>query len=265
MTNYILVDGSYFCFYRYYAIKSWWKFAMADVELDELSEVFADKFRTTFVDKMKEIPKKLKLKDKHPVVMAGKDCPQNKIWRTSLYDDYKGNRKSDTCEHIGHYFKMVYGQDLFQAGGASNILYHPHLEADDCIAIATKRILDREPEATVYIITSDTDYLQLIEDRVKIYTLQYKELKNSKSYCGDPDKYLFSKILLGDKSDNIPKVFSKCGPKTVDKLWEDKSLLEQKLDEEGCREKYEHNRQLISFQEIPSSLLDEFCQSHPYL
>ena len=139
-------------------------------KLDELSEIFSDKFRTTFVDKMQEIPKKLKLKNKNPIVMVGKDCPQRKIWRTSLYDHYKGNRKSDTCEHIGHYFQIVYGEDLFQAGGASSILYHPHLEADDCIAITTKRILEKDPEATVYIIT----VIQIISNSWKIeskYTL----------------------------------------------------------------------------------------------
>ena len=263
MTDYVLVDGSYFCFYRYHAIKSWWKFAVPDVELNEMSVIFEDKFRTTFVDKMKEIPKKLKLKN--PTIMVGKDCPQRDIWRSMEYEDYKGNRKNDTSVHIGHYFKIVYSEGLFQAGGASQIMYHPRLEADDCIAIATKRILAREPTATVYIITSDTDYLQLIGDRVKIYTLQYKELKNSKTYCGDPDKYLFSKIILGDKTDNIPKVFHKCGPKTIDKMWEDKTLLEQKLDEEGCHERYEHNRRLISFQEIPEDICAEFCDSHPYL
>ena len=262
MPDYILVDGSYFCFYRYYAIKSWWKFANPDIEVNETSIIFEDKFRTTFVDKMTEIPKKLKLKN--PIIMVGKDCPQQDIWRMREYKDYKANRKNDTCEHIGLYFTIVYGENLFNVGGASNILYHPHLEADDCIAIATKRILEKDPQATVYIITSDTDYLQLVQDRVKIYTLQYKELINSKSYCGDPNKSLFSKIILGDKTDNIPKVFNKCGPKTVDKLWNDKILLEQKLDEEGCREKYEHNRRLISFQEIPVELHEEFCQSHTF-
>jgi 5'-3' exonuclease len=266
MTVYILVDGSYFCFYRYHAIKSWWKFATPDIELDETSVAFADKFRSTFVDKMIEIPRKLKVHKQNPVIMVGKDCPQQDIWRMAEYADYKGTRNSSGSEYIATYFRMVYGDNLFQAGGATQILHHPHLEADDCIAIATQRLLAREPDAQIYIITSDTDYLQLVSDRVKIFTMQYKELVNSKTYCGDPERYLFCKTVLGDKSDNIPRVFSKCGPKTALKLWDDKDLFEQKLDaEEGARERYEHNRRLISFREIPADIYAEFCASHPYI
>ena len=61
--NFVLIDGSYFCFYRYYAILNWFKLARKEVELDEPinNEEFREKFRKTFVDKMKEIPKKLKI------------------------------------------------------------------------------------------------------------------------------------------------------------------------------------------------------------
>ena len=31
MTNYILIDGSYFVFYRYYALLNWWKLAKKEI------------------------------------------------------------------------------------------------------------------------------------------------------------------------------------------------------------------------------------------
>ena len=68
----------------------------------------------------------------------------------------------------GPFFKMVYEDKLFIEGGAKTILYHPKLEADDCIALSVKRVLEKYPDSTVYIITSDKDYLQLAEPRIHI-------------------------------------------------------------------------------------------------
>ena len=61
VNNYILIDTSYFIFYRYYALINWWKMAKKDEPqlLDPfLSEEFVQKFRKTFIDKLYEIPKK---------------------------------------------------------------------------------------------------------------------------------------------------------------------------------------------------------------
>ena len=69
------------------------------------------------------------------------------------------------------------------------------LRGSYAFALATKCIQELNEDANMYIITSDTDYLQLLKPNIMIYTLKYKELKESKTYHGDPDKYLFCKIL----------------------------------------------------------------------
>ena len=59
--NHILIDGSYFVFQRYYAIKAWWKIAK-DTPLCEKpieNKEFVSSFKRTFINKIKEIPKKL--------------------------------------------------------------------------------------------------------------------------------------------------------------------------------------------------------------
>ena len=35
-SNYLIIDGSYYCFYRYYAIHAWWKNAV--MKSDEYTE-----------------------------------------------------------------------------------------------------------------------------------------------------------------------------------------------------------------------------------
>ena len=63
--NFIIIDGSYFVFFRYYALLNWFKLAKKDEEMDDpfKNKTFVEKFRSTFISKMNEIPKKLKMKN----------------------------------------------------------------------------------------------------------------------------------------------------------------------------------------------------------
>ena len=74
MKNYILIDGSYFIFYRVFALQLWWKNARPEEPLNNPfeNEEFVEKFKTTFKSKLQEIPKKFKMKD--VTMIVGKDC-----------------------------------------------------------------------------------------------------------------------------------------------------------------------------------------------
>ena len=169
MTNYILLDGSYYCFYRYHALKQWWGLARKDNVLNEHHEEFLEKYRDVFISKLLELPKYLKLKNY--TFILGKDCPRKDIWRMELYPEYKGTRKTQNDELLKKCFRMVYSEKLFEQGGIEKTLYHPHLEADDVIALHTKLLREKEPDAFIHIVTSDNDYLQLLQENVEIYTL----------------------------------------------------------------------------------------------
>ena len=274
--TFIFVDGSYYCFYRYHALEQWWKNAHPDEPLNNPyeNEKFVEKFRKTFVDGLEQMPKKLKIhktKSKEPLVKAtlpsvkpilivGKDCKREYIWRNDIFNDYKGTRSSH--KFIGPFFKMVYEEELFQKGGAKAILYHPRLEADDCIAISVKHLLDKYPLCKIYIITGDNDYLQLNADNVDIYALTYKKLTDDKTSTGNPEHDLKIKIIMGDKSDNIPSVFPKCGLKTAQKCIEDEEYFKKKMaDNQEYYAQYELNEKLVSFDKIPDDLVDEFMKT----
>jgi 5'-3' exonuclease len=254
--NFILIDGSYYIFYRFYALQIWWKNAHRDDELGNPieNEVFVTSFKKTFINKLNEIPKKLKIKQSINII--GKDCPQGDIWRNKLYPVYKGGRPDNP--DIGSFFKMVYGENLFGQGNYNTILEHDALEADDCIAITTKHILSKYPDANVYIITSDMDYLQLASDRVHLYNLKYAKLTDAKGCFKNPKKDLMCKILVGDKSDNIMPVFKGCGIKTGEKLYENSEELEKKLKNPEIKRIFDLNRTLIDFNEIPEELVESF-------
>jgi len=259
--NYVIIDGSYYCFYRYYALTNWWRNANPE-DKDDTNYIdkpeFVDKFKKIFQLKIKEIIKKLKIEN--PTIIVAKDCARENIWRNSYIENYKSNRIYDETfkqKGCGAFFKIVFEENLFVKGGVSMIIEHPKLEADDCAAIYSKMILDKSPNSHIYIITSDQDYLQLACNQIKLFNLQYKDL--TEKSLKNPEKDLLYKIILGDKSDNISGVFDKVGNKTALKLVEDQNLLEKKLGEnEEYKKKFELNKKIIDFNEIPLDLVNEF-------
>ena len=263
--NFILIDGSYFIFYRFFALLNWFKLAKKEQILDKENPPiknleFVDKFKKTFDSKMKEIQKKLKIDN--PIVIVGRDCPRETIWRMKYLPSYKANREySDFLG--GPFFKLVYEEDLFKKAGANKILKYPGLEADDCLAILTKKLKKTFPDGKITIITSDMDYLQLACENVELYDLKFKKLTERKSSYNDAKKDLFVKILTGDKSDNIKGVFKKCGPKTACKYYENKELFNEKLiNEVDAMDRYLLNKKIIDFNEIPEDLVNNFMNHY---
>lgn len=259
--NFVLIDGSYYVFYRFHALHIWWKHAKPSEEAIPCeSELFKSKFRDTFLSKIGEIDKRLGIEDSIKIV--GKDCPRSEIWRNQIYPEYKGTRKS-CANTVGPFFAMTYGEGLFEEAGVQAEFGHPTLEADDCLAITTRHIRKFYPDAHVWIITSDTDYLQLAEDKVHLRSLQFKDLTEAKSCSGNPRQDLFCKIVSGDKSDNIPAVFDKCGPKTAMKLYKDRETFDEKLAEQPeSQNTYMRNSILIDFKNIPKDLVAGFTESN---
>lgn len=259
--TFIFIDGSYYCFYRYFATIQWWNLTYPDIKLDDPYEndIFMEKFKKTFLDNLKIMPKKLKLdKNTEPIIVVGKDCKRENIWRMNLFPKYKANRDNENFKGKS-FFNMVYKDELFQKGGVNCILKHPKLEADDCIALTVKYVLGIYPECKIYIITSDKDYLQLCCNNVFLYNLSYKNIAESKSSTNNSENDLEIKIIMGDVSDNIPSVFPKCGPKTSQKCIDDPNFFKKKMgDNAEYHKQYELNKILIKFDNIPQELVNEF-------
>tara|TARA_Y100000741_G_C18253819_1_gene558212 strand:- start:1099 stop:1905 length:807 start_codon:yes stop_codon:yes gene_type:complete len=257
MSTFLLIDGSYYIFYRFHALLSWWKHAKPDIQLDEnpfKNEEFKSRFIKVFISKKDEIIKKLKIEK--ALLIVALDCPRQDIWRNSLYCDYKKGRANN--KNVGDAFKLVFEENLFEKMGANMVLKHPKLEADDCVAITIKNIRRLSPDKKIYIITSDMDYLQIANENTIPINLQFKPLQESKQSFKDNEKDLFCKIIMGDKSDNIPSVFKKCGIKTAEKYYNNKSLFENKLEEtEEAKKIYDLNKKLIDFNEIPIKYIKE--------
>ncbi len=81
-------------------------------------------------------------------------------------------------------------------------------EADDVIASVVHRLKDRFDR--IYILTSDKDMLQLVDDKVFVYDVRtdtlYDARKVKQKFGVDPEQIPDYLILVGDSIDNIPGV-----------------------------------------------------------
>jgi len=259
--NYLIIDLSYYTFYRFFATKQWYKHANSDETFDKHynwseNTVFWDKFSKMFVETLNKYVKKFKI-DK---VILAKDCPRKEIWRMDFYDSYKSTRENDT-NGVGNIFKKTYAQILPTIIDEKKIrlISFSKLEADDIIYLTKLKIQEQDSNNKITIISSDHDLLQLIDENVTLMDAKMKSY-NDKSH-GTVFKDVFMKSMLGDSSDNIQQCFPKrtMGQKTAIKSLDNISLLLSKFKEfPGSFDKFVLNHLLIDFTNIPQYLVDNY-------
>ncbi len=263
----ILIDGSYFVFYRYYATLAWWRHQQTEENqsLNDLHENkdFVEKFIDLFERRLAEIPQKLKIKEPFEIHVAY-DCPRSQIWRNKHTENYKATRKNNS--DVGHFFKLVMDRKLFEKPDIiSGNLCLDCLEADDCIALFIKKVYDLHPSREIYVITNDHDYLQLKTENIYLINLKYQKVGHNKT-TGDPQKDLFIKAVCGDKSDNIQKIFNnkKIGPKRAETLYNQRDIFKQLCDEDTPETytRFLQNMNIISFDSIPNHYVNLFYDKY---
>jgi len=258
----LLVDTSYLIFYRIYALKMWFSKAKPDfnLEVDDLtlSDEFLEKFRKTFPTTLEKIMKRFGAKTEDVIFL--RDCTSSDVWRKQIYPEYKSNRDY-TGFNGKKVFQWTYDNILpdWEKKGAK-VLRFDQLEADDIAAIIVNWMSKHNPAKSITIVTNDNDYLQLLKHpQVSLINLKEEDLK--KRSIGNPEWDLMKKIILGDPSDNIPKVLDRCGEKTLIKYLENPSEFQKALDKkEGAKAKFKINQLLIDFEKVPK-LFTEDCIS----
>jgi DNA polymerase-1 len=136
-------------------------------------------------------------------------------------------------------------------------------EADDIIG--TLSVKGTEAGFRTLIISGDKDGLQLVSPNVHVLINKrgmsefdvYDIEAMKERYNLTPEQFIDLKALMGDKSDNISQVLLRCGPKTALSLVKNKDELKKKLVESAdATEKYNLNKKIISFSEIPAELTE---------
>ena len=209
------------------------------------------------------------------------DCPRKDIWRRQIFPEYKLPR--DTSDHskdlfnIGEVFKYAYNILIpnYCMEHDSKCISCICAESDDIIAILTKYLLKRNENNNVIILSSDRDMVQLHNDRTIIISsnneirdpkkefMSMTKVKKLNSEISNTDFLLF-KIIIGDKSDNIPSIKYRLGPKKAMEYVLDKSRskLKNLLKEDvEIANGFKRNKILISMNEIPDYISESIIEN----
>lgn len=256
----LLCDTSYIVFYKYYAIKSWFKRAQdEEVDIDNIMNNvdFIKKYDQSFEKMIEEFSKRYNVPFKN--IVFAKDCMREKIWRTKIYPAYKACRDDKTSSFNREIFKHTYDKLLPRLKSTYGFtdIGHTSLEADDIIALFVAYLKKINDTCAITIITNDNDYVQLYKHGVGIYNIQHKSLRDR---IDDVDNYLALKIIIGDKSDNIKAIGKKIGEKTAQKMLQDPAFNNKVMSMEGVREQYILNKTLIDFDSIPMEFQEDMKQ-----
>ncbi|MDW7668623.1 MAG: DNA polymerase I [Bacillota bacterium] len=174
--------------------------------------------------------------------------PDKPTFRHEKYEDYKAGRAKAPNELV-----MQFGM-IREVLDKHNIEYLEidSYEADDIAGSLANKF--KEKGIKTYLVTSDKDYLQLIDkDTTVILTktgvtniVEFDENKMEEEYGITPEQFIDLKALMGDSSDNIPGVYGigeKTGLKllkkyeTLDGVYENIDEIKGKMKERLEKEK----------------------------
>jgi len=222
-------------------------------------------------------------------------CLEGRSWRKDYYPPYKAQRAAARAAHTEKeadeekIFWEAFDtfKDFIIEKTNCTVMQNPRLEADDLIA----GWIQSHPNDNHVIISTDTDFVQLIAPNVKQYngvmetTITHEGIFDAKGKrvidkktqepkaIPDPEWLLFEKCMRGDTSDNVfsayPGVRTKGTSKKVGltEAFEDRKgrgyawnnlMLQRWSDHNGeehrVLEDYERNRRLIDLTHQPDDI-----------
>jgi DNA polymerase-1 len=152
-------------------------------------------------------------------------------YRMNLLGDYKGTRKkAETEEEIEHAEKFFAVLNRLPEELDEEVLKFRGIEADDTIAYITQNISERYDHT--WIVSSDKDIIQLVDDNISIFNI-FSRKEITKQYLQDelaltPSEFMLSRIIEGDKGDNIIGIEG-IGPKRAQALAKEHKTLDNLL------------------------------------
>jgi len=144
--------------------------------------------------------------------------------RRSIYPDYKANRKvkirlnrAETVDKQDNQLQQLIRLTDYLSIMPMTTVVVDGSEADDVIAYLASDYLSQK-ESQVFIMSSDKDFMQLVNDSVHVWSPTKKKMFYTEDVLEDfgihPKNFALFRSLIGDDSDNIPGV-NGVGAKTV--------------------------------------------------
>lgn len=179
------------------------------------------------------------------------DAP-GKTFRDEIFEEYKATREPMPLDLP---FQIEKVKEICNYLGISSFELAGY-EADDILATLAIRF---QNQGEIFIVTSDKDLMQLVNDRIFVYdaykNLIYDRNEVQKKYGVLPERIVEYLALVGDSIDNVPGVPG-IGPKRAGEILKKYTGLEQAIDKEkrliGKQDLIELSQRLLRLdQDVP--------------
>jgi len=223
-------------------------------------------------------------------------CLEGRSWRKDYYAPYKRNRSDARAAHTekeAEEEKVFWEafdtfKDFIAEKTNCTVLQHQQLEADDLIA----GWIQTHPNADHVIISTDSDFVQLIAPNVRQYngvmetTTTHEGILDKKGKrvidkktneakaVPNPEWLLFEKCMRGDPTDNVFSAYPKVRKNKLEEAFNDRAskgfawnnmMLQRWVDHNGAEhrvlEDYERNRKLIDLAAQPQDIRDVITET----
>ena len=170
-----------------------------------------------------------------PEYKSGRDLQRITNWDAFDDKDDEDDAKIDQMVRIIQYLKTL----------PVKVVTLDKVEADDIIAYLSN-VIPQKKEDKVFIVSSDKDFLQLINENVIVYRPMEKEYYTVdtviEKFKMSPNNFILYKTLMGDNSDKVAGIKG-LGPKKLYKLFPELSERDLTLDDiyKICEEKFKEN------------------------
>lgn len=159
------------------------------------------------------------------VVFDGKDGSAR---RRTLYPEYKANRKvtirlnrSEIVDKEDNQLQQLIRLTEYLQVMPVSVVVVDRAEADDVIAYLTNDLFNDE-DSQIFIMSSDKDFMQLVNKRVHIWSPTKKRMFYEEDVVEEygiiPQNFALYRAMIGDDSDNIPGIEG-VGAKTLIKYF----------------------------------------------
>jgi len=216
-------------------------------------------------------------------------CLEGRSWRKDHYKQYKLNRVENRAKQSAseqEEDRMFWGAfddftTFIKEKSNATVVRHEHAEADDLIA----RWIQNHGSDKHVILSSDSDFKQLLKENVTIYNGVANEIWNldgvfddkmkpvidkktkEPKKIEDPEWILFEKCIRGDPTDNVFSAYPGVRKTKLEEAFNDRNdrgfnwnnlMLQKWVDHDGqerrVKEEYERNRMLIDLTQQPQEI-----------
>lgn len=269
VTTSIILDGTYFFMALYNKLDGQWK-KKSTLEKHKNHYFDGYEFVHFYLENIKIFMRELIVSFKMQSNVNDKDrkCKvfltrgSKTSWRNNVLSTYQHSLNSKIAPMLDMIFKDNIGLDDVE------IYQNFNLESDDCIAILVNKLMDKNPDMFIHIVSKNKRLIQLETDKVNVVDINKKSLREtvnvlSSSVLFSANKFLFFLILKGDEEHNLKRVFY--DEKTdieYDQYYDNNDLIAEECEDIILAERLRNNYLICDYNSIPKKLVINFIKNN---